>query len=123
MLTLLGAGTNRGSTSIMTIERELGEEIGLHSKDVKILASTRRWLRYRLPKRLVRQHSKPLCIGQKQKWFLIQAIGNDSQININTTIPEFNKWKWVAPNILPKIIVPFKKELYQLVIQEFTNYL
>ncbi len=50
--------------------RELFEEVGLSRKDVRILASTRNWLRYKLPKRLVRWDTKPVCIGQKQKWFL-----------------------------------------------------
>ncbi len=51
--------------------RELYEEVGLTKKDVRILASSRHWLRYKLPKRLVRWDSKPVCIGQKQKWFLL----------------------------------------------------
>ena len=49
--------------------RELFEEVGLSKKDVRILVSTRNWLRYKLPKRLVRWDTKPVCIGQKQKWF------------------------------------------------------
>lgn len=65
--------------------RELFEEVGLSRKDVRILASTRNWLRYKLPKRLVRWDTKPVCIGQKQKWFLLQLIGNDADINMQTS--------------------------------------
>lgn len=77
--------------------RELFEEVGLSRKDVRILASTRNWLRYKLPKRLVRWDTKPVCIGQKQKWFLLQLIGNDADINMQTSsTPEFDGWRWVS---------------------------
>ena len=60
-------GINPGETAEQAMYRELFEEVGLHRKDVRILASTRNWLRYKLPKRLVRWDTKPVCIGQKQK--------------------------------------------------------
>src|ERR1700728_1712200 len=65
-------GIKNHETSEEAMFRELREEIGLEVSDVKVLAQSRRWLRYRLPKRLIRHYSKPLCIGQKQKWFLLQ---------------------------------------------------
>lgn len=61
---------------------ELFEEVGLSRKDVKS-ASTRNWLRYKLPKRLVRWDTKPVCIGQKQRWFLLQLTSNDKDINVH----------------------------------------
>ena len=71
--------------------RELFEEVGLSRKDVRILASTRNWLRYKLPKRLVRWDTKPVCIGQKQKWFLLQLVSSDAEINMQTSsTPEFD---------------------------------
>lgn len=63
-------GINRGESAEQAMYRELFEEVGLSRKDVRITASTRNWLRYKLPKRLVRWDTKPVCIGQKQKWFL-----------------------------------------------------
>ncbi|MCS5932637.1 NUDIX domain-containing protein [Klebsiella pneumoniae subsp. pneumoniae] len=63
-------GINPGESAEQAMYRELFEEVGLSRKDVRILASTRNWLRYKLPKRLVRWDTKPVCIGQKQKWFL-----------------------------------------------------
>ena len=60
-------GINPGETAEQAMYRELFEEVGLHRKDVRILASTRNWLRYKLPKRLVRGDTKPVCIGQKQE--------------------------------------------------------
>ena len=61
--------------------RELYEETGLKPEDVEILMETRDWLYYRLPRRLVRVHQKPLCIGQKQKWFLLKVVGSMDHIN------------------------------------------
>lgn len=102
--------------------RELTEEIGLSPNDVKILAITRRWLRYRLPKRLVRSHSKPLCIGQKQKWFLLQLITSDKQINLaGTDDPEFDSWAWVSYWYPLTQVVAFKRRVYNLAMKEFAR--
>lgn len=102
--------------------RELGEEIGLQAEDVKVLAITRRWLRYRLPKRLVRQHSKPLCIGQKQKWFLLQLKSNESNINLSATdSPEFDSWAWVSYWYPLTQVVAFKRRVYNLAMKEFAR--
>ena len=67
-------GINPGESAEQAMYRELFEEVGLSRKDVRILASTRNWLRYKLPKRLVRWDTKTVCIGQKQKWFLLQLV-------------------------------------------------
>ncbi len=102
--------------------RELKEEIGLDSTDVKVLTSTRRWLRYRLPKRLVRQYSKPLCIGQKQKWFLLQLMNKDDQINLTITdSPEFDAWAWVSYWYPLTQVISFKRRVYQLAMKEFAR--
>lgn len=102
--------------------RELKEEIGLQADDVRILASTRRWLRYRLPKRLVRHYSKPICIGQKQKWFLLQLKGQDSRINLAITdSPEFDSWAWVSYWYPLTQVVSFKRRVYSLAMKEFAR--
>ena len=62
-------------------------------------------------------------MGQKQKWFLMKFLGPDSEINLNQKYPEFNQWKWVDIDDLPTLIVPFKKELYLSVIQEFRKFI
>lgn len=67
-------GINPNESAEEALYRELHEEIGLQEQDVEILACTRGWLRYRLPQRLVRTHSQPLCIGQKQKWFYCVCV-------------------------------------------------
>jgi putative (di)nucleoside polyphosphate hydrolase len=102
--------------------RELKEEIGLQAEDVKVLATTKRWLRYRLPMRLVRHYSKPLCIGQKQKWFLLQLVSNDKNINLAATeSPEFDSWAWVSYWYPLTQVVAFKRRVYNLAMKEFAR--
>jgi putative (di)nucleoside polyphosphate hydrolase len=102
--------------------RELKEEIGLHAEDVKVLAITRRWLRYRLPKRLVRHYSQPLCVGQKQKWFLLRLVNNDAQFNLNVTdSPEFDSWAWVSYWYPLSQVIAFKRRVYNLAMKEFAR--
>lgn len=103
-----------------TMYRELNEEVGLTEKDVKILAVTKRWLRYKLPSQMRRHVQTPLCIGQKQKWFLLLLISPDNKICLNATKkPEFNKWHWVDYWYPIKQVVYFKRDIYRKVLTEF----
>src|SRR5262249_54004302 len=78
-----------------TLYRELREEIGLNPKEVRIIGCTRHWLRYRIPKRFIRD-TRPLCIGQKQLWYLLRLESNDSAIHLEQSAkPEFDAWTWV----------------------------
>lgn len=100
--------------------RELKEEVGLQPEDVKVLSMSRRWLRYRLPKRLIRHHSKPLCIGQKQKWFLLRLVNNDAKIDLSMTEkPEFDSWAWVSYWYPLSQVVAFKRRVYNMAMREF----
>ena len=88
-------GINDNESAEQAMYRELYEEVGLKPKDVKVLYASKHWLRYKLPKRLLRYDSKPMCIGQKQRWFLLQLVGDEKNINMNTTkSPEFDGWRW-----------------------------
>ena len=78
-------GINADETPEQALYRELNEEVGLEPPDVRILACTRGWLRYRLPQRLVRTHSQPLCIGQKQKWFLLRLLSDETRVRMDLT--------------------------------------
>ena len=90
-------GINDNESAEQAMYRELHEEVGLQPKDVKVLYASKHWLRYKLPKRLLRYDSKPVCIGQKQRWFLLQLVGDEKNINMNTTkSPEFDGWRWVS---------------------------
>lgn len=102
--------------------RELKEEIGLQAEDVKVLATTRRWLRYRLPRRLVRHYSKPICIGQKQKWFLLKLINQQAIFNLTLSEkPEFDAWAWVSYWYPLTQVVAFKRRVYNLAMKEFAR--
>ncbi len=99
--------------------RELNEEIGLEPHDVRILACTRGWLRYRLPPRLVRANSQPLCIGQKQKWFLLRLMGDEQRVRMDATgKPEFDHWRWVSYWYPLGQVVSFKREVYRRALHE-----
>ena len=75
-------GIQRNESPEQALYRELHEEVGLLPEDVEILACTRGWLRYRLPQRLIRSHSQPVCVGQKQKWFLLRLTSNAMSIGV-----------------------------------------
>lgn len=115
-------GIKPGESPEQAMYRELFEEVGLSRKDVRILASTRNWLRYKLPKRLVRWDTKPVCIGQKQKWFLLQLVGSDTEINMQTSsTPEFDGWRWVSYWYPVRQVVSFKRDVYRRVMKEFAS--
>ena len=99
--------------------RELKEEVGLSSGDVKVLAGTKGWLRYRLPKHLLRHKSKPMCIGQKQKWFLLQMLSPDERVNFSfSDKPEFDHWQWVSYWYPVSQVVLFKRDVYRRALTE-----
>lgn len=101
--------------------RELKEEVGLSPEDVKIIASTSGWLRYKLPNRMVRWDVSPVCIGQKQKWFLLEIITDTSNINLSyTDKPEFDDWQWVSYWYPVRQVISFKRDVYRKAMKEFS---
>lgn len=113
-------GMKEGETLEEALYRELGEEIGLTRDDVEILACTADWVRYRLPKRYIRYHSKPLCIGQKQRWFLLQLISDEKQLHLDQSeTPEFDDFRWVDYWYPLDAVVPFKRSVYRQALEEF----
>ena len=112
-------GIAEGETPEQAMYRELHEEIGLHPNDVKILAETRGWLRYRLPRRFIRHDKPPICIGQKQRWFLLELTGQESQIRLDCQKPaEFDRWRWVSYWYPLNQVVSFKREVYRKALKE-----
>jgi len=88
----------------------------------KIVATSRHWLRYKLPKRLVRWDSKPVCIGQKQKWFLLRLDCEESKINMQRgNSPEFDGWRWVSYWYPVRQVVSFKRDVYRRAMKEFAS--
>ena len=103
--------------------RELEEETGIGPHLVEIIARAGRELRYDLPEDMVGVVWKEKWRGQRQTWFLARFLGRDEDVNLDTAEPEFRAWKWAQVEDLPTLIVPFKKQLYKDVIQEFGDWL
>ncbi len=112
-------GIDDGELPTAAALRELKEEIG--TDNATILAESAHWYRYDLPADLVPKIWKGRYRGQEQKWFALRLNGDDSAINIATEHPEFCEWKWVAIDMLPDLIVPFKRGLYTALVAEFRH--
>jgi putative (di)nucleoside polyphosphate hydrolase len=99
--------------------RELTEEVGLQPQDVELIAITKQWLYYRLPRHFLRD-TKPLCIGQKQKWFLLRLVSDESHIRLDHSgSPEFDGWRWVDYWEPLRDVISFKREVYKKALEEF----
>jgi putative (di)nucleoside polyphosphate hydrolase len=93
--------------------RELEEEIGLAPPDVEVLGSTSEWLRYRLPEQFIRRNVQPLCIGQKQRWYLLRMTAAETSLRLDTTAtPEFDRWRWVEYWQPVREVIFFKRAVY-----------
>jgi putative (di)nucleoside polyphosphate hydrolase len=107
-------GMRTDETPLEAMYRELREETGLEPHHVEVLGATPGWLRYRLPRRYLRRHEKPMCIGQKQVWFLLRMLGEDSLLRLDASEkPEFDLWRWVDFWYPASHVVPFKRAVYQ----------
>lgn len=112
-------GINDGESPEQALYRELSEEVGLAAADVDIVACTKGWLRYRLPRRFIRKHQNPLCIGQKQKWYLLRMLAKDTAVSLdNNHKPEFDHWQWVSYWYPLNQVVTFKREVYRRAMKE-----
>jgi len=110
-------GIDEGEKPRRAALRELLEEVG--TDKAEIVAASKGWLRYELPEKLVGVAWGGKYRGQKQKWYVMRFTGRDGDIDIATDHPEFETWKWMAFARLPRVIVPFKRELYLKVVAEF----
>jgi putative (di)nucleoside polyphosphate hydrolase len=108
-----------GETDTDAMYRELHEEVGLVTADVEILGCTRDWLRYRLPDKYVRRGSKPLCIGQKQRWFMLKLLGAEERVRFDRCEnPEFDRWRWVDFWKPVNEVIYFKRRVYASALHE-----
>jgi putative (di)nucleoside polyphosphate hydrolase len=99
--------------------RELWEETGLRSEHVELLGRTRYWLRYKLPDRYVRKNSMPLCIGQKQIWFILRLLTDEDNVRFDCgQKQEFDNWRWVDYWYPLKDVVYFKRRVYRKAMDE-----
>ena len=112
-------GIKQGESLEQALYRELDEEVGLQQQHVRVVHRTKDWLHYRLPKNFIRHHTNPLCIGQKQKWYLLSLEVEASEIDLKTsTEPEFDSWRWVNYWFPLRQVVDFKREVYRQALQE-----
>lgn len=112
-------GIRADETPEEALFRELAEEVGLRPEDVEVVGWTQDWLRYRLPKRFVHQRRKPVCIGQKQRWFLLKLISHEERVRLDTSAkPEFDHWCWVDHEAPVNEVVSFKRSVYQRALDE-----
>ena len=109
-------GIDPNEAPSVAMKRELEEETSI--KNFKFLKEFNQWLEYELPENLIGKIWKGKYRGQKQKWFIVRFTGEESEININTKHPEFIEWKWIDMNLLPDLIVDFKKNIYKNVLEE-----
>lgn len=115
-------GVDEGEDYFSAMKRELEEETSIIN--FKILKELEGFFEYELPENLIGIIWKGQFRGQKQKWFIAEYLGEDSEINLNTRNPEFIEWKWISPDELPNVIVDFKKNMYKkllIKIKEFID--
>jgi putative (di)nucleoside polyphosphate hydrolase len=113
-------GIDPGETPLQAARRELKEETG--TDKAELLGESRGWLQYDLPADLARGVWGGRYRGQRQKWFAMRFTGTDADIDLATGHPEFDAWKWIRPERLPEVIVPFKRQLYIDILAEFRVY-
>ena len=113
-------GMRSDETPLEAMYRELQEETGLAPEHVQVLGVTPGWLRYRLPRRYLRRNERPLCIGQKQVWFLLRFIGEESHLKLDANEkPEFDLWRWVDFWYPAQNVVNFKRRVYERALRHF----
>lgn len=112
-------GIQSDETPEQAMYRELTEEVGLQEHQVELLGCTSRWLRYRLPRRFIRRHSHPICIGQKQRWFLLRVRCSESDFCLDGNAkPEFDNWRWVKYWQPVREVIYFKRNVYERALEE-----
>tara|TARA_Y100001935_G_C17212574_1_gene460896 strand:- start:39 stop:506 length:468 start_codon:yes stop_codon:yes gene_type:complete len=109
-------GVDQNESYLNAMRRELLEETSI--KSIKIIKEINQILKYELPENLLGIIWKGKYRGQKQKWFIVRFVGDENEINLNTDKPEFIEWRWIDVDMLTSVIVDFKKQVYEQLVQE-----
>ncbi len=116
-------GIDPGEDALTAATRELWEETGVAPDKVELVAEAPGEFTYDLPPELIGKVWKGKWRGQVQRWFLFRLLGEDKDVDIRTPHPEFRAWRWIEPAELPRVIVPFKRQLYEDVLAAFAGHL
>ena len=114
-------GVDKNENFLSAMKRELYEETSI--KSIKVLKELDGFFEYELPQNLLGIIWKGRFRGQKQKWFIARFIGKNNEINVKTKKPEFIEWKWIKMDELPKVIVDFKKDVYEKILRELKKFI
>ena len=100
--------------------REMLEEIGTNKAE--LIKISNQWINYDIPSETLKTLPwGDIYIGQTQKWFAFLFLGEDNDINVGTDNPEFSEWKWTRMNSIIDSIVPFKRDVYSKILEEFKD--
>jgi putative (di)nucleoside polyphosphate hydrolase len=115
-------GVDEGEEPGQALLRELREETGATAAHVEVVARLPGELLYDLPDSLKGKLWGGRYVGQRQTWYLARFTGADSDIDLEAhDPPEFCEWKWVVPELLPELIVPFKRDVYAAIVAGFRD--
>ena len=114
-------GVDKGESYLAAMQRELLEETSI--KNIEILSEIEGFFEYELPANLIGIIWKGKFRGQRQKWFIAKFIGSEKEINLKTKNQEFIEWKWISPELLPDVIVEFKKEMYLALLKYLKKFI
>lgn len=114
-------GIDKGEGPVDAAYREVYEEIGVPKDKLELLRESSQWFHYDLPFPLSQRVWKGRYRGQKQRWFAMRFLGTDADVDLTLHKPEFDQWRWVALSDLTDLIVPFKRDIYEQVISEFSD--